>query len=128
METLRNIQASRHIGSRAKQCNASHAQLVDEELIEPTSEGNGRTEYRLTEAGKALVVEQAERIEALWDEVSRDPEGSDALRQSMHQLFDTVRQIHESGNTELAEVAATRTSELNESLQELAQTAFAKDD
>ena len=104
------------------------AQLVDEELIEPTSEGNGRTEYRLTEAGKALVVEQAERIEALWDEVSRDPEGSDALRQSTHQLFDTVRQIHESGNTELAEVAATRTSELNESLQELAQTAFAKDD
>ena len=100
------------------------AQLADEELVEPTSQGNGRTEYRLTDAGSAYVAEHAQEIESLWAEVTKEPEGNDALRQSMHRLFETVRSIHEIGSQELAEAAALRTAELDEALQELVATAL----
>jgi DNA-binding PadR family transcriptional regulator len=65
-------------------------QLVDEELVMPLSEGR-RTDFTLTDAGKAYVAEHAEELENAWN---NDAGGSGpAFHQSVGKLMGVIHQF-----------------------------------
>jgi DNA-binding PadR family transcriptional regulator len=61
-------------------------QLEDEGLIEATSEGTGRT-YGLTEAGKALVAEQRDKLGKPWESADAGAGGP------VREMMGTARQV-----------------------------------
>lgn len=67
------------------------AQLVDEQLIEPTDPTAARSDFRLTAAGQAHVTEHAEQIAAAWDIASDDETGQ--LRGATMKLMGALRQF-----------------------------------
>jgi DNA-binding PadR family transcriptional regulator len=67
-------------------------QLVDEELIEPVGEGK-RTEFQLTESGRAYVAEQAPDVAALWAGTSERVEADADLHESLGKLVGVVHQL-----------------------------------
>ena len=67
-------------------------QLVDEELIESIGEGR-RTEFQLTEAGRAYTTENAEQLEKLWDVTSQDASAEAGLHESVQKFMGVVHQF-----------------------------------
>ncbi len=94
------------------------AQLVDENLIVSTGEGDGdrRSAYQLTAAGTAYMAEQSEAISTAWSAVTQDPEAADPLAISVRKLFGVIRQIDSDGTAEQRSQAGEQIDELRRSL------------
>src|SRR6187402_3527234 len=67
-------------------------QLVDEELIETVGEGK-RTEFQLTEAGRAYATEHAEELERLWTATEMDATAEAGLHEAIQKLMGVVHQF-----------------------------------
>jgi DNA-binding PadR family transcriptional regulator len=67
-------------------------QLVDEELIEAFGEGR-RSEFQLTDTGRAYVTEHADELEAVWAASDADAPGHMELGQSVGKLLGVVGQF-----------------------------------
>jgi DNA-binding PadR family transcriptional regulator len=88
-------------------------QLVDEDLITPLSEGR-RTDFTLTEAGRAYVSEHAEELDNAW---STDPEGSGpAFHQSVAKLMGVIHQFRAAATDEQRRAAGEKIDELRRAL------------
>ena len=75
-------------------------QLVDEGLIEPTAPGPG-ADFRLTEAGAALVAEEAASLDQVWSvPPSEEPPGVAELMGSAEALMGAVTQVRGIGTPE----------------------------
>lgn len=90
------------------------AQLVDEQLIEPTDPAAARSDFRLTEAGQAHVAEHAEQIAAAWDIASDDETGQ--LRSATMKLMGALRQIGASATPDQQKRAAEKVDALRKDL------------
>ncbi|WP_227878632.1 PadR family transcriptional regulator [Arthrobacter dokdonensis] len=75
------------------------AALQAEGLIESAGKGK-RTEFELTEAGRAYVAEHAEETAAVWADVSEEAGAGAELRQSIGKLMGAVHQIGQGGTEE----------------------------
>jgi len=88
-------------------------QLVDEELIEPVGEGR-RTEFTLTDAGKAYVAEHAEDLSNAWD---ADPEGAlPAFHQSVVKLMRVIHQFRMAASDQQRQAAVEKIDEARRAL------------
>lgn len=90
------------------------AQLVDEQLIEATDPAAPRSDFALTDAGRAYVSEHAEQIEAAWDIDSADERGQ--LRGSVMKLMGAVRQFGATATPEQATRAVEKIDQLRKEL------------
>jgi len=89
-------------------------QLVDEGLIAPAGEGR-KTEYALTDAGRAHVEEHAEQL-AGWAEAQRPTDESRALWESAGKLMGVVGQFRHAATDAQRAVAAERLDEARKAL------------
>ena len=88
-------------------------QLVDEDLIAPLSEGR-RTEFTLTETGKAYVSEHAEDLDNAWN---ADSEGSGpAFYQSVGKLMGVIHQFRAAATDEQRRAAVEKIDETRRAL------------
>jgi DNA-binding PadR family transcriptional regulator len=67
-------------------------QLVDEELIEPTGDGK-RTEFQLTESGRAWVAEHAEELTNVWQSSEARLQADAGLHESIAKLMGVIHQF-----------------------------------
>ena len=67
-------------------------QLVDEELIVATGDGK-RTEFELTDAGKAYVAEHAEELQKAWAATAGQSEADGEFHASVAKLMGVVQQF-----------------------------------
>lgn len=91
-------------------------QLVDEELIEATGEGR-RTEYTLTETGRAYVKENADELARAWE--SGAPKRSEqelAFQQSVGKLMGVVGQFHHAASDAQRQAAIEKLDEARRAL------------
>jgi DNA-binding PadR family transcriptional regulator len=88
-------------------------QLVDEELITPVGEGR-RTEFTLTDEGRAYVAENAEELENAWNS---DPKGTGpAFHQSVGKLMGVIHQFRFSATEEQRNAAIEKIDETRRAL------------
>lgn len=80
------------------------AALQAEGLIESTGDGK-RTEFELTEAGKAYVAENIEEMAQVWADVNQEAGAGTELRLSMGKLTGAVQQIGMGGTEEQLKTA-----------------------
>lgn len=78
--------------------------LQAEGLIESAGQGK-RTEFELTEQGRAFVTENAAEMAAVWAEVNEEAGTGRDLRQAMSKLDGAVRQISGNGTEEQLKAA-----------------------
>lgn len=90
-------------------------QLVDEELIEAAGDGR-RTEYRLTEAGRAYVEENAESLNAAWEATSVRGASQAAFYESVAKLVGVIQQVRVAGTQEQQKAAVEKLDELRRAL------------
>ncbi|RQP10653.1 MAG: PadR family transcriptional regulator [Microbacteriaceae bacterium] len=91
-------------------------QLVDEELIEATGEGR-RTEYTLTDAGRAYVAEHGEELTRAWESgAPRRSEQELALQQSVGRLMGVVGQFHHAATDAQRAAAVEKLDEARRAL------------
>lgn len=90
------------------------AQLVDEQLIEPTDPAAARSDFRLTAAGRAHVAEHAEQIAAAWDIASDDESGQ--LRGATMKLMGALRQFGADATPDQQKRAAEKVDTLRKEL------------
>ena len=67
-------------------------QLVDEELIASTGDGR-RTEYELTDAGRAYLAEHADDLKKAWDATPGQSDADAAFHESVGKLMGVVHQF-----------------------------------
>lgn len=67
-------------------------QLQDDGLIEPIGEG-GRTQFALTDAGRAHITEHADELEAAWEGATGKSDEDAALAESIAKLMGAVHQL-----------------------------------
>ncbi len=67
-------------------------QLVDEELIEATGEGR-RTDFRLTDAGRAWVEAHAEELARVWQGSDERIQADAGLHESIGKLLGVIHQL-----------------------------------
>jgi len=67
-------------------------QLVDEELIEAVGEGR-RTEFQLTDEGRAYVADHADELERVWASVTERTDADAGLHESVAKLMGVVHQF-----------------------------------
>ena len=79
-------------------------QLVDEELIISTGDGR-RTEFELTETGRAYVTEHSEELQNAWAATPGQATGDLAFFESIGKLMGVVKQFR-GGATEAQRAAA----------------------
>ncbi len=91
------------------------AQLTDEQLIEPLDPSAARSDYRLTEAGKAYVAEQADQIAAAWNIDAGDDEAGQ-LRASAMKLMGALRQFGIDATAEQRKRAVEKVDQLRKEL------------
>ena len=90
-------------------------QLVDEELIAPSGEGR-KTEYALTDSGRAYVDEHAEELAAAWS-AAPSRSGADAeLFASIGKLMGAIHQLRFVASEAQRHEAAEKIDELRKSL------------
>jgi len=89
-------------------------QLVDEGLIAPAGEGR-KTEYTLTDAGRAHVEEHAERL-ADWADAQRPTDESRALWESAGKLMGVIGQFRHAATDAQRLAAAERLDEARKAL------------
>ncbi|MCU1512001.1 MAG: PadR family transcriptional regulator, partial [Arthrobacter sp.] len=88
-------------------------QIVDEELIAPVGDGR-RTEFTLTDAGRAYVADHAEELGDAWN---TDPQGSGpAFHQSVGKLFGVIHQFRFSASEEQRKAAIEKIDETRRAL------------
>lgn len=81
------------------------AQLEDEGLVE-MNETDGRKEFSLTDAGKAWIEENRERVGSPWDVEGRGaPNALGSLMKSTKGLMVATRQVAQSGTQAQVEEA-----------------------
>ncbi len=90
------------------------AQLTDEQLIEPTDPAAPRSDFRLTEAGRAYVDEHAEQISAAWNIDADDEHGQ--LRGSAMKLMGALRQFGLTATPEQTTRAVEKIDQLRKEL------------
>ncbi|MFC4243001.1 PadR family transcriptional regulator [Gryllotalpicola reticulitermitis] len=90
-------------------------QLVDEELIAPAGEGR-KTEYSLTDAGRAYVDEHADELAAAWN-AAPARSGADAeLFTAIGKLMGAIHQLRFVASEAQRQQAAAKIDELRKSL------------
>lgn len=70
-------------------------QLVDEELISPTGDGR-RTDYELTDGGRAYLAEHADELKKAWDATPGQSDADAAFQESVGKLFGVLQQFRGS--------------------------------
>lgn len=90
-------------------------QLVDEGLIAPTGTGP-RTEFTLTDEGKAYVEENRETLAGAWTASSETLHEHGQLLASAAKLAGVIKQVHEAGTAEQRATAATKLDDLRREL------------
>ncbi|GAA4186186.1 hypothetical protein GCM10022288_09290 [Gryllotalpicola kribbensis] len=93
-------------------------QLVDEDLIAPSGEGR-KTDYTLTDTGRAYVDEHAEELAAAW-QAAPSRSGADAeLFTSVGKLMGALHQLRFVASDEQRKQAAGKIDELRKALYEI---------
>ena len=90
-------------------------QLVDEGLIAPTGEGP-RTEFELTDDGRAYVAEHGDEIAAAWTTSRHPMQEQGELIGAARKLAGVVRQVAAEGTSEQRASAATKLDDLRREL------------
>lgn len=67
-------------------------QLVDEELIAPIGDGR-RTEFELTDTGRAYVGEHADEMAKAWEQTAGRSDADTAFLESVNKLMGVVQQF-----------------------------------
>ncbi|MGN6199469.1 PadR family transcriptional regulator [Humibacter sp.] len=90
-------------------------QLVDEELVEATGDGR-RTDYALTDAGKAYVAEHESELDAAWQAAPGLSASGAALHEAVGKLMGVVHQYRFAATDEQRKQAAEKIDELRKAL------------
>ena len=90
-------------------------QLVDEELVEATGDGR-RTDYALTDAGKAYVAEHESELDAACQATPGRSEADAALHEATAKLMGVVHQYRVAATDEQRKQAAEKIDELRKAL------------
>jgi DNA-binding PadR family transcriptional regulator len=91
------------------------SQLVDEELITQTSD-SARSEYVLTDAGRAYVADHADELAAIWDGASAEQGDRGELFGATGKLLGVVRQFATDATPEQRATAVKKLDELRRDL------------
>ncbi len=90
-------------------------QLVDEDLITATGDGR-KTEYELTEAGRAHVAEHADELTSAWAATPTLSEAHVAMHESVRSLMGVVHQFRSAASDEQRLAAAKKLDETRKAL------------
>ncbi|MDP9886269.1 DNA-binding PadR family transcriptional regulator [Sinomonas atrocyanea] len=90
-------------------------QLVDEELVEQAGEGK-RTEYALTEAGRAYVADHAEELTRAWEAAPGRSEATEAFMESVGKFMGVLHQFRAAATDEQRAQAAAKIDEARKAL------------
>jgi DNA-binding PadR family transcriptional regulator len=90
-------------------------QLVDEGLIRPTGDGP-RTEFELTDEGRAHVEEHKEHLAAAWTATNESWHEHGELLGAAAKLAGVIRQVAQAGTPEQRTETATKLDELRREL------------
>jgi DNA-binding PadR family transcriptional regulator len=90
-------------------------QLVDEELVEATGDGR-RTEYVLTDAGKAYVADHQSELDAAWQAAPGLSASGAVLHEAIGKLMGVVQQYRFAATDEQRAQAAEKIDELRKAL------------
>lgn len=90
-------------------------QLVDEELISSIGDGR-RTEFELTDAGRAYITEHAEELARAWNATPGRSEADAALHESVAKLMGVVQQFRLSATDEQRAAAVEKLDETRRAL------------
>ncbi|WP_413249016.1 PadR family transcriptional regulator [Sinomonas flava] len=91
------------------------AQLVDEELVEQAGEGK-RTEYTLTDAGRAYAADHAEELTKAWDAAPGTSEATEAFMESVGKFMGVLHQFRAAATDEQRTQAAAKIDEARKAL------------
>ncbi|MFI5085242.1 MAG: PadR family transcriptional regulator [Actinomycetales bacterium] len=94
------------------------AALQADGLIESTGEGR-RTEFVLTDAGRAYVAAHAKEMAEVWEDVSEEAGTGQDLRRSAGKLLGAVRQISMDGTDDQLRAATAALDEARRTLYRL---------
>lgn len=90
-------------------------QLVDEELIEGVGEGR-RTEFQLTDEGRAYVADHADELEKVWASVTARTDADAGLHESVAKLMGVVHQFRFAATDEQRAKAVAQLDETRRAL------------
>jgi DNA-binding PadR family transcriptional regulator len=90
-------------------------QLVDEELIEAVGEGR-RTEFRLTDEGRAYVAAHEEELARVWATVTERTDADAGLHDSVTKLMGIVHQFRFAATEEQRAKAVAQLDETRRAL------------
>ncbi|MEJ1230064.1 MAG: PadR family transcriptional regulator [Galbitalea sp.] len=90
-------------------------QLVDEELIEATGEGR-RTDFRLTDAGRAWVEAHAEELARVWQGSDERIQADAGLHESIGKLMGVIHQLRFAASDEQRAKAIEKLDETRRAL------------
>jgi DNA-binding PadR family transcriptional regulator len=90
-------------------------QLVDEELIVSTGDGR-RTEFELTDAGKAYVAEHAEALDRAWQATPGQSEADAEFHASAAKLMGVLHQFRSAATDEQRRQAVEKIDEARRAL------------
>jgi DNA-binding PadR family transcriptional regulator len=90
-------------------------QLVDEELIEAVGEGR-RTEFRLTDEGRAYVAAHEEELARVWASVTEHNHADAGLHESVAKLMGVVHQFRFAATDEQRAKAVEQLDETRRAL------------
>jgi DNA-binding PadR family transcriptional regulator len=90
-------------------------QLVDEGLIEPIGEGR-RTEFQLTDEGRAYATENDEQLQKLWNATSQDASADAAMHEAILKLMGVVHQFRFAATDEQRAKAVEKLDEARRAL------------
>ncbi|HEX4056717.1 MAG TPA: PadR family transcriptional regulator [Galbitalea sp.] len=90
-------------------------QLVDEELIESVGEGK-RTDFQLTDAGKAWVEAHADELSRVWQSSDERIQADSGLHESIAKLMGVIHQLRFAGSDEQRAQAIEKIDELRRAL------------
>ena len=90
-------------------------QLVDEELIEAIGEGR-RTEFQLTDEGRAYVADHTEELDRVWASVTERTDADAGLHESVAKLMGVVHQFRFAATDEQRAKAVTQLDEARRAL------------
>ncbi len=90
-------------------------QLVDEELIEATGEGR-RTDFRLTDAGRAWVEAHADELAKIWVGADERIQADAGLHESIGKLMGVIHQLRFAASEEQRTRAVEKLDETRRAL------------
>ena len=90
-------------------------QLVDEELIQATGEGR-RTEYELTDAGRAHAAEHEDELNRAWEQNPAPSASSRELFEAIGKLMGVVGQFRHGATDEQRAAATAKIDETRKAL------------